>query len=111
MTSQELATLFKALSEPVRVRLLALLLRRDALCVCDLMEAVGLSQSVVSRHLAYLRNHGLVSAERRGVWMYYSIPAQSRTALQPLWQLLQAEEADGDIAQDAARMAETGTCS
>jgi len=43
------------------------------LCVCDLVETLELSQSVVSRHLAYLRNNGLVSTRREGVWVYYRI--------------------------------------
>lgn len=88
MKSVELASLFKALSEPVRVRLMALLLSREELCVCDLVEALGLPQSVVSRHLAYLRNHNLVSASRRGVWMYYRISDSARSSLSPLLAML-----------------------
>lgn len=71
MTTEETAALFKALSEPVRIRLMYLLLEAGELCVCDLVETLGLSQSVVSRHLAYLRNHGLVATRREGVWIYY----------------------------------------
>jgi ArsR family transcriptional regulator, arsenate/arsenite/antimonite-responsive transcriptional repressor len=111
MNPHQLASLFKALSEPVRVRLIALLLRREELCVCDLVEAMALSQSVVSRHLAYLRNHDLVIAERRGVWMYYRIPAQTRSALEPLWTLIaQGADADSEMAVDAERLAEPGAC-
>lgn len=89
MNSVELASLFKALSEPIRVRVMALLLSRDELCVCDLVEALALPQSVVSRHLAYLRNHDLVSAARRGVWMYYRISDTARSSLTPLLAMLE----------------------
>lgn len=44
------------------------------LCVCDLMAVLALPQSTVSRHLAYLRDSGLVNDRRKGVWMYYDIP-------------------------------------
>ncbi|MCF6188691.1 MAG: metalloregulator ArsR/SmtB family transcription factor [Desulfobulbaceae bacterium] len=66
------AQLFKALSEEVRLRIMALLIEGE-LCVCDLMEVLDLPQSTISRHLAYLRNGGLVAGERRGVWMYYRL--------------------------------------
>ena len=73
MKTESLAALFKTLSEPVRLRIVYLLLETGELCVCDLVETLGLSQSVVSRHLAYLRNNGLVSTRREGVWVYYRI--------------------------------------
>lgn len=88
MQPDALASLFKALSEPVRVRLMALLMSRDELCVCDLTDALGLPQSVVSRHLAYLRRHQLVSATRRGVWMHYQIDPLARANLTPVLNLL-----------------------
>ncbi|NIB39292.1 metalloregulator ArsR/SmtB family transcription factor [Pseudomaricurvus alkylphenolicus] len=69
----EYASLFKALSEPVRLRVIYLLAERGELCVCDLVEALELSQSVVSRHLAYLRNNGLVTTRRDGVWVHYQL--------------------------------------
>ena len=71
MNTELLASLFKTLSEPVRLRIVYLLLESDELCVCDLVDTLGLSQSVVSRHLAYLRNNNLVSTRREGVWVYY----------------------------------------
>jgi len=73
MNTETLASLFKTLSEPVRLRIVYLLLERGELCVCDLVETLELSQSVVSRHLAYLRNNGVVSTRREGVWVYYRI--------------------------------------
>jgi ArsR family transcriptional regulator len=67
-----IAQLFKALAEPVRLRIFLLLLDGER-CVCDLMAVLSLPQSTISRHLAYLKNAGWVEGERRGVWMYYSL--------------------------------------
>jgi len=67
------ASIFKALADETRLRILALLLREEELCVCDLIAALKLPQSTVSRHLAYLRKSGLVNDRRCGLWMYYSI--------------------------------------
>jgi ArsR family transcriptional regulator len=69
------ANIFKALADETRLRILALLLTREELCVCDIVTAVKLPQSTVSRHLAYLRKSGLVNDRRCGLWMYYSIAA------------------------------------
>ncbi len=65
--------LYKALSEETRLKSLLLMLKLGELCVCDLMEALNLSQPKVSRHLSELRKHGLVLDERRGKWVYYRI--------------------------------------
>jgi len=73
MNTDEYASLFKCLSEPVRLRILFLLLDKGELCVCDIVDTLALSQSVVSRHLAYLRNNGLLSTRREGVWIYYQV--------------------------------------
>jgi ArsR family transcriptional regulator len=66
------AQLFKALSDETRLRILALL-EAGELCVCDLMAVLELPQSTVSRHLATLRNAGLVEDRRQGIWMYYRL--------------------------------------
>jgi ArsR family transcriptional regulator len=68
------ALLFKSLSEPVRLRILNLLIHAEhEICVCDLITVLAVPQSVISRHLAYLRKADLVNARREGVWMHYSI--------------------------------------
>lgn len=72
---KNLAQMFKALSDQTRLRILALLTQGE-LCVCDLMAVLQLPQSTVSRHLAYLRNTGLVSDRREGIWMYYRLEDQ-----------------------------------
>jgi len=66
--------IFKALSDETRLRILGLLLGGE-LCVCDLVAVLELPQSTVSRHLSTLRNSGLVTDRRQGVWMHYSLAA------------------------------------
>lgn len=67
------ARVFKALGDETRLRIMGLLLEGGELCVCDLMEVLDLPQSTVSRHLAYLRNAGLVDDRRQGAWVYYRL--------------------------------------
>ena len=67
------AQLFKALSDPTRLRCLVLLMPRQELCVCELTHALGLPQPKVSHHLAALRRAGLVSDRKAGLWIYYRI--------------------------------------
>ena len=66
----DLARLFTALSDPTRLRLLNLMEGREV-CVCYFVEILGQSQPKISRHLAYLRKAGVVSARREGKWMHY----------------------------------------
>lgn len=70
------AELFKALADETRLRILALLTRGE-LCVCELTTVLGVGQSKASRHLAVLRNAGLVTDRRQGVWVYYSLAKSS----------------------------------
>jgi ArsR family transcriptional regulator, arsenate/arsenite/antimonite-responsive transcriptional repressor len=67
----ELATVFKALGDPVRLRLLSLIASREGgeVCVCELTPAFELSQPTISHHLKLLRQAGLVDCERRGTWV------------------------------------------
>ena len=69
---KEIVRLFKALSDETRLRILRLLLNGE-LCICELMEVLELPQSNVSRHMAYLKNAGLVDDRREAVWVYYSL--------------------------------------
>lgn len=65
--------LFKSLADETRLRLLVLLQGGTEYCVCDLMNALDMPQSTVSRHLAYLKRNGWLQDRRGGVWMYYSL--------------------------------------
>ncbi|WP_420809092.1 ArsR/SmtB family transcription factor [Amycolatopsis suaedae] len=69
----ELAVAFKALGDPVRLRLLSMIAsQRDGeICVCELTPAFDLSQPTISHHLKLLRQAGLIDCERRGTWVYY----------------------------------------
>ena len=76
------AALFKALGDPQRVRVVNLLTNAGApVCVCDITEALGLSQSTVSFHLKKLVNAGLLQREQRGTWAYYSIDPRAMNTL------------------------------
>src|SRR6188472_1879832 len=79
----QLESLFKALADKTRLRILALL-GNNEVCVCHIHDSLGLPQPTVSRHLAYLRKSGLVDARRDGVWMHYRVS----TSLEPIAQRL-----------------------
>ena len=64
---------FSSLANDIRLRCLMLLQLKGELCVCELTHALELSQPMISRHLALLRNNGLVSDRRAGQWIYYQI--------------------------------------
>jgi len=62
-----------ALADPTRLRIVNLLARHEALCVCELEAAFDLRQPTISHHLRILRDAGLVNVDRRGTWAYYSL--------------------------------------
>jgi ArsR family transcriptional regulator len=68
----DMETVFKALADSTRLRILGLLLAGEV-CVCHIHEALRIPQSKASRHLAYLRRSGLVTARRAGTWMHYQL--------------------------------------
>jgi ArsR family transcriptional regulator len=68
----QLETVFKALSDRTRLRILGLLSTGE-ICVCDIHGSLGLPQPTVSRHLAYLRRTGLVAGRKEGLWVHYSL--------------------------------------
>jgi ArsR family transcriptional regulator len=71
-TSPPLDLLFRALADRTRLRLLNLIADRE-ICVCCFVDILGDSQPKISRHLAYLRNAGIVAARRQGRWMHYRL--------------------------------------
>src|SRR5215217_7648180 len=78
----EVAVRLKALADPVRIRLMSLLLASDEVCTCELAPAVGLTEATVSHHLAVLRRGGLITeGERRGMNVYYRARRESLGAL------------------------------
>ena len=77
----QLETVFKALADKTRLRILALL-GNNEVCVCHLHDSLALPQPTVSRHLAYLRRAGLVDVRRDGVWMHYQVARSLDPAVQ-----------------------------
>ncbi len=71
-TTADTAALFHALSDPIRLDVLELLVLGER-CVCDLMEALDVAQSRLSWHLKTLKDAGLVSDRREGRWSYYTL--------------------------------------
>ncbi len=96
----ELENLFMALADKTRLRLLNLM-REDEICVCFFTEVLGDSQPKISRHLAYLRNAGLVSARRDGKWMHYRIEMPENIAAAKIFrETLDALKNQDDMRQD-----------
>ncbi|HET7901749.1 MAG TPA: metalloregulator ArsR/SmtB family transcription factor [Candidatus Nanopelagicales bacterium] len=71
----DLASLFKAIADPARLQLLALIRATESgeSCVCDLTAPLGLSQPTVSHHLKVLVDAGLLTREKRGIWSWYAV--------------------------------------
>lgn len=72
--ADDAASILKALADPTRVRMLAMLDRAaDPICVCDFTAAFDLGQPTVSHHLAKLREAGLVTSHKVGIWAFYAL--------------------------------------
>jgi ArsR family transcriptional regulator len=85
--ASELATAFKAVADPGRLRLLSFIAAQPGAeaCVCHLVEPLGLAQPTVSHHLKVLAAAGLLARERRGTWMFYRlVPARVEALRQAL---------------------------
>ncbi|MEV5709360.1 metalloregulator ArsR/SmtB family transcription factor [Actinoallomurus sp. NPDC052274] len=84
--AEELAPLFKAIADPVRLRLLSLIACHDGgeACVCDLTPAFDLTAPTISHHLKVLKQAGLIDSERRGTWVYYWVRPGALTRLSAL---------------------------
>lgn len=74
-TAERMAARFKAMADPMRLRLLSHIAAQgcDSVCACDLLEVVDLSQPTVSHHLKKLVDVGLLTREQRGKWAHYSV--------------------------------------
>jgi ArsR family transcriptional regulator len=82
----ELAVRLKALSDPVRLRLLSVVASHAGgeACVCDLSVGIDLTQPTISHHLKVLRNAGLLRSERRASWVYYAVVPEALRDLSSL---------------------------
>ncbi len=79
--------LFKALSEPNRLRILSLLLE-DEMCVCEIEACLSLTQSNISRHLNSLKNCGILENYKKAQWVYYRTSERFKSENSELWQYL-----------------------
>lgn len=78
---KDAAQFFKVLSDQARLKIIWLLLHHEELCVCDVMAALGITQSKASRHLATLKHAGLATDRKDGLWSHYALrPAQDELA-------------------------------
>ena len=81
----DLASLFGALADPARVRIVSTLLRADACCVCDLLPDLGVGQPTVSYHLKRLTDVGLLEREKRGTFAYYRLAPEALERVRALF--------------------------
>lgn len=101
---------FQLLSDATRLRCLVLLDRETELCVCELVHALQLSQPKVSRHLAMLREAGVLDDRRQGLWVYYrlhpELPAWARETISRAAEVARREAGFSDDRQALAGMAD-----
>jgi ArsR family transcriptional regulator, arsenate/arsenite/antimonite-responsive transcriptional repressor len=107
----QLETLFKALADSTRLRILGLLLTGEV-CVCHIHDSLRITQPKASRHLAYLRRAGLVDTRRQGLWIYYRLSDSSDPIVRTIRQAVTHVMGHVDVIhKDASRLQKkTGCC-
>ena len=111
---RDLISLGQAIVDPTRVRIIAAL-RRGELCVCELVDALEISQSNLSTHLQVLRQTGIVTTRKEGRWIYYSLTDRKAELFDALFSHIQTD-ADPCFRRDSERIArrvairENGRC-
>jgi len=94
----------QAIADPTRVRIIAAL-RRGELCVCELVDALEISQSTLSGHLQVLRQTGLVITRKEGRWIYYSLTDQKSGLIEAIFSHLKPDaDADPRLRRDSGRI-------
>jgi len=93
----------KALSDPTRVRIICALLDGE-LCVCELCDALQVTQSTLSTHLQVIRGAGLASARKEGKWMYYDMLPAARSVVEAFFKSFGALMTDSALSQDRRRL-------
>jgi ArsR family transcriptional regulator len=113
---KELVNFGKAFADSNRVRVLSAL-REGELCVCELADALELTQSTLSTHLQVLRESGLVQSRRQGKWMYYTMAPEFAKFAEGVFRFFEEDlEGDAQIKSDEKRLAkrlserENGEC-
>jgi len=101
---RDLTSLGQAIVDPTRVRIIAAL-RRGELCVCELVDALEISQSTLSGHLQVLRQTGLVITRKEGRWIYYSLTDQKSALIELIFSHLKLDaDADPRLGRDSKRI-------
>ncbi len=108
--------LFKALGDETRLRLVNLFVQSNqAICVCEMTDAMLVPQYQISRHLTVLKNLGLMSTERKGTWIYYALNRNLSPCITDLMQVIEKHfkqkfQDDIDRLNNRLAMRETGRC-
>ena len=106
MTDSELEKLFSALGNQLRLQMLALVAAHKEMCVCELVDELGMSQANVSHHMGILRDADLVQARKVGTWVFYRVnPEPLQFALTSVLERLQASLANGSGQDPDSRIA------
>ncbi len=105
---KDVLKVLKALSDETRLRIL-ILVSQEELCVCEVMQTLGMGQSRISRHLNILRDAGLVQARRQGTWMFHRLAEpESSGHCMNMVEILRDWVADSDLVM--ADLAKLGEC-
>ena len=106
----QMETVFKALGDATRLRILGLLLTGEV-CVCDIHESLKIPQPKASRHLAYLRKCGLVDARRDGLWVHYRLARATDPVLTAMTDAVRHALTHVDtVSRDIARLQSRTSC-
>ena len=100
---RELIAIARALSDPTRIRVMAAL-RNGELCVCELVDALEISQSSLSSHLQICREVGVVTTRKESRWIYYSLSAHYAPLIESIFSELQTLGKDEQLRQDVRRL-------
>jgi ArsR family transcriptional regulator len=100
---RELIAIARALSDPTRIRVMAAL-RNGELCVCELVDALDISQSSLSSHLQICREVGVVTTRKESRWIYYSLSARYEPLIETIFSELQTLGRDEQLRRDARRL-------
>ena len=100
---RELIAIARALCDPTRIRVIAAL-RNGELCVCELVDALAISQSSLSSHLQICREDGVVTTRKESRWIYYSLSTRYAPLIESIFSELQTLGKDEQLRQDARRL-------
>jgi ArsR family transcriptional regulator len=99
----ELVAIARALGDPTRIRIVAAL-RSGELCVCELVDALGIGQSSLSSHLQICRQSGVVTTRKESRWIYYSLATRYGQLIERIFSELQTIGSDKQLLRDARRL-------